>query len=295
MIVVVFHPSQGSFFSTLGDDKVSVFACTNAWGLLTGWLPSIVLTQGACFGFIFKYYRQKWHTPKFESIRVRTHDLQIMHSTFHIAEMLSLTTGPSGTPIHTNTWGRLTGYLKSPGTLPNNPDPVSKPVLFLLLVHVWLGQKYYAPEVRPDLGLNPWPPDHEQYISCHWDAVVLTTEPSGMPIHTNYSRKWSGHLKSPGALPNSPDPVSKVVLFLLLVQVQLRQKCHTPSSSRSGFELMTSRSWTVHFLSLRRRRLNRLTIRDLHCSVSSLQLPGIYNTKPPYLTAAFSFVAWCLI
>ena len=24
-----------------------------------------------------------------------------------------------------------------------------------------LGQKYYAPQVRPDRGLNSWPPDHD--------------------------------------------------------------------------------------------------------------------------------------
>ena len=32
-------------------------------------------------------------------------------------------------------------------------------------VKVWLRQKYYAPQVRPDYGSNPWPPDHDS--RCH--------------------------------------------------------------------------------------------------------------------------------
>ena len=27
-----------------------------------------------------------------------------------------------------------------------------------------LGQKYYAPQVRPDRGLNSWPPDHDSTL-----------------------------------------------------------------------------------------------------------------------------------
>ena len=56
------------------------------------------------------------------------------------------------------------------------------PTLWLLPYHqqVQLRQKYYSPQVRPDQGSNPWPPDYEQYISsCPWDTVVLTTWPSG--------------------------------------------------------------------------------------------------------------------
>ena len=43
--------------------------------------------------------KQKYGTmhPKFDLTRVQTHNLHIMDSTFHISEMLILTTGPSGT------------------------------------------------------------------------------------------------------------------------------------------------------------------------------------------------------
>ena len=37
----------------------------------------------------------------------------------------------------------------------------------------------------------------------------------------------------------------------------------TPSSTPLAFRPMTFRSWTVHFMSLRRRRLNHSAIRDL--------------------------------
>ena len=33
-----------------------------------------------------------------------------------------------------------------------------------------LGQRYQAPQVRPDQGSNSWPSDHDRHISCHWDA-----------------------------------------------------------------------------------------------------------------------------
>ena len=41
---------------------------------------------------------------------------------------------------------------------------------------VWLRPKDYAPQVRPDWGSNPWPLDHEQYISCP-EMHILTTKP----------------------------------------------------------------------------------------------------------------------
>ena len=45
------------------------------------------------------------------------------------------------------------------------------------IIYFWfkydLGQKHYAPQVRPDRGSNPWPPDHDStfHIPCHWDNI----------------------------------------------------------------------------------------------------------------------------
>ena len=44
-------------------------------------------------------------------------------------------------------------------------------------------QKYYAAQVLPSQGSNPWPPDHD-YILCYWNAVILTTRPTGKLILT---------------------------------------------------------------------------------------------------------------
>ena len=41
------------------------------------------------------------------------------------------------------------------------------------MVQVQFQGKYYAPQVQLYRGLDQWPPDHEQYISCPWDAIVL--------------------------------------------------------------------------------------------------------------------------
>ena len=40
----------------------------------------------------------------------------------------------------------------------------------MYLVQVQLRQKYYAPQVWSNRGLNSWPPDHGQYIS--WDTSL---------------------------------------------------------------------------------------------------------------------------
>ena len=77
-----------------------------------------------------------------------------------------------------------------------------------------LGRKYYAPQVHPEWGLNSWPPDHDRAFHVT-EKPALTTQPS-------------------------------VTLNYILIQVQLRtQVASTPSSTREGFELMTSRSFHV--------------------------------------------------
>ena len=77
--------------------------------------------------------------------------------------------------------------------------------LLLFLVQVWLRQKYYTYQVRPDRGSNSWPPDHHvQFISCHWDVC-------------------SNHL---------------AFSDLFLAEV-----LRIPSFTCLAFELMTSRSW----------------------------------------------------
>ena len=40
-----------------------------------------------------------------------------------------------------------------------------------------LGQKYYAPQVRPDRGSNSWPPDHDSTFHVT-EMPALTTRPS---------------------------------------------------------------------------------------------------------------------
>ena len=47
--------------------------------------------------------------------------------------------------------------------------------------HFWFkndfGQKYYAPQVRPDQGSNSWPPDHDSTVHVT-KTSALTTRPS---------------------------------------------------------------------------------------------------------------------
>ena len=47
----------------------------------------------------------------------------------------------------------------------------------LFFVQVWLKTEVLGTPRSTDQGLNPWPPDHEQYISCPWDAAALTPQP----------------------------------------------------------------------------------------------------------------------
>ena len=42
---------------------------------------------------------------------------------------------------------------------------------------IWLKQKYYAPQVRPDRGSNSWPPDHDSTFHVT-EMPSLTTWPS---------------------------------------------------------------------------------------------------------------------
>ena len=50
-------------------------------------------------------------------------------------------------------------------------------VLFIFWFKYDLGQKYYAPQVRPDRGLNSWPPDHDSTFHVT-ETPALTTWPS---------------------------------------------------------------------------------------------------------------------
>ena len=78
-----------------------------------------------------------------------------------------------------------------------------------------LGQKYYAPHVRPDRGSNSWPPDRDSKFHVT-EIPALTTRL----------------------------PLTSFQLRIFLVQVRLRTVvlC-TPSSTLPGFEFMISRSW----------------------------------------------------
>ena len=40
-----------------------------------------------------------------------------------------------------------------------------------------VGQKYHAPQVRPDRGSNSWPPDHDSTVHVT-ETPALTTRPS---------------------------------------------------------------------------------------------------------------------
>ena len=44
-----------------------------------------------------------------------------------------------------------------------------------------LGQKYYAPQVRPDLGSNSWSPDYDSTLHVT-EMPALTTRPSGTSV-----------------------------------------------------------------------------------------------------------------
>ena len=54
-------------------------------------------------------------------------------------------------------------------------------LFFGVIVYFWfkydLGQKYHAPQVRPNRGSNPWPPDHDS--TCYvTEMPAVTTRPS---------------------------------------------------------------------------------------------------------------------
>ena len=83
--------------------------------------------------------------------------------------------------------------------------------------------------------LNYWPsgtstPDHEQQISCPWDAAILTTPPSGTstPDNEEFSCPWDAAV------------------------------------NHSVIRDLNSWSWTANFVSLRCRRLNHSVIRNLY-------------------------------
>ena len=49
---------------------------------------------------------------------------------------------------------------------------------YLAILYFWfLGQKYYAPKVRPDWGSNSWPPDQDSTFHVS-ETPALTTRPS---------------------------------------------------------------------------------------------------------------------
>ena len=74
---------------------------------------------------------------------------------------------------------------------------------------------------------------------------VLTTEPS-VPS----KKKCSLHyLKKPEVNMHRLSDRLMHWKLIFLAQVQLRQKYNAPCSTWPGFKLMTSRSWTVHFMS----------------------------------------------
>ena len=48
---------------------------------------------------------------------------------------------------------------------------------YILMIKYDLGQKYYAPQDRPDQGSNSWPPDHDSTFHVT-ETPALTTWPS---------------------------------------------------------------------------------------------------------------------
>ena len=111
---------------------------------------------------------------KFNPTGARAHDLQTMHCTFYVPKVLVLVN-------HCAILGRHQGPLKKRNVLPHYLGGMGRKctgsqidlcicMQLVFFVQVWLGQKDYAPQVRPDQGLNPWPPDHGKYILCPWDS-----------------------------------------------------------------------------------------------------------------------------
>ena len=48
-----------------------------------------------------------------------------------------------------------------------------------------LRQKYYSPQVRPDRGLNSWPPDHDSTFHVTETATLITR-----PSVTSWLVQW---------------------------------------------------------------------------------------------------------
>ena len=104
-----------------------------------------------------------------------------------------------------------------------------------------LGQKYHASQVRPDRGSNSWPPDHDSTVHVT-ETPALTTRPSVTSLKRNVLPHYLRGLRWFQMHGLSDRLMHWQLIFL--VQVQLRTEVpHTPSSTRPGFELMTSRSW----------------------------------------------------
>ena len=72
-----------------------------------------------------------------------------------------------------------------------------KPHFIAIYLYFWfkydLGQKYYATQVRPDRGLNSWPPDHDSTLHVT-DMSALTTQPSvtssSFPLQADPHYRW---------------------------------------------------------------------------------------------------------
>ena len=103
---------------------------------------------------------------KFDLTRVRIYDLQIMDSTFHVPEMLALTTETSLTSLkemyHHKTGLRWTCTGSQIDWCVGN----------------WT-KKCYAPQVWPNWGLNPLNSCLHGPIFHVPETLALTTEPSG--------------------------------------------------------------------------------------------------------------------
>ena len=133
-----------------------------------------------------------------------------------------------------------------------------------------LGQKYWANQVRPDRGSNSWPLDHDSTLR-HWDACsnhLTISDLKNVLPHYLWGLRWFQMHRLSDRLMHWQ--------LIFLVKVSLRTEVlSTPSSTRPGFEHMTSRSWQ-HTSCHWDARSNHLAISDFVKSKSSLASASMY-------------------
>ena len=99
--------------------------------------------------------------------------------------------------------------------------------------------------VLPNQCSNPWPPDHEQCISSPWEAVILTTQPSGT---------YNIHQLSLSSLEQNND---KQHPHLQKVRIANLYKMNTSNTTNARQQFTTRIGWEHLLIITGRKQLKR--------------------------------------